>query len=77
MVSFRPLNGVIPLINGRTPWLINGGDPNYLLTGMILQVDPFNWQPLESWEGENFIRYTGQMVFLTKSGEKFSPFGCL
>jgi len=20
------------------PWLINGGDPNYLLTGMILQV---------------------------------------
>ena len=20
------------------PWLINGGDPNYLLSGMILQV---------------------------------------
>ena len=27
-----------PLPNGRTPWLINGGDPNQLLTGMILQV---------------------------------------
>ena len=21
-------------------WFINGGDPNYILTGMILQVDP-------------------------------------
>ena len=27
---FRPLNGVIPLIHGRTLWLINGGDHNYL-----------------------------------------------
>ena len=25
MVSFRPLNGVIPLINGQTPWLVNRG----------------------------------------------------
>ena len=39
MVSFRPLSRVVgPLPNGRTPWLINGGDPNYLLSGMILQV---------------------------------------
>ena len=30
MVSCCPLNGVIPLINGRTSWLINGGDPKYL-----------------------------------------------
>ena len=30
MVIVRPLNGVIPHINGRTSWLINGGDPNYL-----------------------------------------------
>ena len=29
MVSFRPLTGVIPLPNGRTSWLINGG---YLYT---------------------------------------------
>ena len=28
--------GLLP--NGRTAWLVNGGDPNYLLTGMILQV---------------------------------------
>ena len=28
-----PRPGVIPLPNGRTPWLINGSDPNYLLTG--------------------------------------------
>ena len=27
-----------PLPNGRTPWLENGGAPNHLLTGMILQV---------------------------------------
>ena len=28
MVSFRPRNGVVgPLPNGRTLWLINGGDP--------------------------------------------------
>ena len=25
MVIVSPLNGVIPLINGRTSWLINGG----------------------------------------------------
>ena len=38
MVIVSPLCGVIPLPNGRTPWLINGGDPNYLLSGKILQV---------------------------------------
>ena len=41
MVSFRPLNGVSPHINGRAfPWLINGGDPNYLHPSWepILQV---------------------------------------
>ena len=27
-----------PLPNGLYKWLINGGDPNHLLTGMILQV---------------------------------------
>ena len=28
-------------------WLINGGDPNYLLSGMILQVEPgFGREPL-------------------------------
>ena len=30
MVIVSPLSRVVPLINGRTPWLINGGDPNYL-----------------------------------------------
>ena len=28
-----------PSIHGRNLWLINRGDPNYLLNGMILQVD--------------------------------------
>ena len=49
MVSFRPLTsltGVVPFSNGRTSWLINGGDPNYLLTGMILQVPPLTQQGL-------------------------------
>ena len=27
-----------PLPNGRTPWLVNGGDPNHLPIGVILQV---------------------------------------
>ena len=27
-----------PLRNGGNPWLIDGGDPNHLLIGMILQV---------------------------------------
>ena len=31
MVILSPLTGVVgPLPNGRTLWLINGGDPNYL-----------------------------------------------
>ena len=30
-----------PFPNGRTSWLSNGGDPNYLLTGMILQKGIF------------------------------------
>ena len=35
-----PIPEVVLLPNGRfPPWLINGGDPNYLLNGMILQVD--------------------------------------
>ena len=39
MVIVSPLTGVVgPLTNGRTPWLINGGDPNHLLTGVILQI---------------------------------------
>ena len=35
MVIVSPLTGVVgPLPNGRTLWLINGGDPNYLLSGI-------------------------------------------
>ena len=37
MVIVSPLNRVIPLINGLIGLEI-GGDPNHLLTGMILQV---------------------------------------
>ena len=39
LVRFRP-RVVGPLPNGRTPWLIHGGDPNYLLSGMILHLAP-------------------------------------
>ena len=38
MVIVSPLSRVVPLPNGRTSWLVNGGDPNHLLSGMILQV---------------------------------------
>ena len=40
MVSFRPLSRESFPFQIGVSWLINGGDPNYLLTGMILQVDP-------------------------------------
>ena len=34
-----PKDGVVgPLANGRTSWPVDGGDPNYLLKWMILQV---------------------------------------
>ena len=36
---FRPLRiGLWDPLQMAFSWLINGGDPNYLLTGMILQV---------------------------------------
>ena len=38
MVIVSPITGILPLPNGRTPWLINGGDPNHLLNGMIIQA---------------------------------------
>ena len=34
-----PRPGVVgPLLNGLASWLVNRGDPNYLLSGMILQL---------------------------------------
>ena len=37
MLSKSPKVGLFPF-QMAVLWLINGGDPNYLLTGMILQV---------------------------------------
>ena len=52
-----------PFPNGRTSWLINGGDPNHLLTGMILQVVKDAQQSrvihVKSWVG--FPRFHGRM----------------
>ena len=42
MVIVSPPSRIVPFIDGRTPWLIHGGDPNYLLTGMTLQVCHLN-----------------------------------
>ena len=36
-----------PLTNGHS-WLINGGDPNHLLSGMILQVPAGNFREVSS-----------------------------
>ena len=36
-----PKDRVVPLISGHS-WLIKGGDPNYLPTGMILQAEGRN-----------------------------------
>ena len=49
MVIVSPLSKVISLPHGRTSWLINGGDPNHLLSGMILQV----------------VQYTSMAVYLS------------
>ena len=35
IVSKSPKDRVVPLSNGRTPWLINGSDPSYLLGLMV------------------------------------------
>ena len=35
-----------PLLNDRYSWLINGGDPNYLLSGMVLQIEQVLENPL-------------------------------
>ena len=47
IVGKSPKDRVGLVINGRTSWLIHGGDPNHLITspGMILQVGSFinNW----------------------------------
>ena len=42
-VSKSPIPGVVPFPNGRTSWLINGGDPitTYVRPGMALQVMPW------------------------------------
>ena len=51
-------------------WLINGGDPNYLLTGIILQV---RWIPEE--ENISFLR---TMISSSMLGFKdFSAYGKL
>ena len=46
--SSHGLYVVVPLPNGHS-WIINGGDPNHLLTGMILQVGPFVLFFLRFW----------------------------
>ena len=54
-----PLSGVVLLPNGHS-WLIHGGDPNHLLTRMILQVGTSVWElvsrdPMQPHdEGERF-----------------------
>ena len=40
MVSFGPLTGGTFPFQMGVLWFVNGGDPNHLLNGMILQVAP-------------------------------------
>ena len=54
-------------------WLINGGDPTYLLRGMILQVDNRVWRVagceglfLFQWE-ESLISYAPQKPLRNKA----------
>ena len=48
-----PKDRVISLPNGRYLWLIDMGDPNHLLSGMILQV----------WEGQGVPLLGAEHVF--------------
>ena len=49
MVRFRPLRmGLWDPFQMAFLWLINGGDPNYLLSGMILQL-PCDLEDSDQW----------------------------
>ena len=52
MVSCCPLRiGLWDPFQMAFSWLINGGDPNHLLIGMILQAQPDpNWDDPPSWD---------------------------
>ncbi len=67
MVSKSPRPGVVgPLPNGLSKWLINGGDPNYLLNGMILQVGTNSTEKHPGW-WTRIKFFSG--VLLTKNSE--------
>ena len=55
MVNKSPKYGLFPF-EMASSWLINGGDPNYLLTGMILKVYyPVMWGSCHKpWWGSPF-----------------------
>ncbi len=51
-----------PLPNGHS-WLINGGDPNHLLTGMILQVGILAHRTPDDEQGVYFFTSEKGKVF--------------
>ena len=62
MVIVSPLNGVVGPLQMAFSWLINWGDPNHLLIGVILQVGPLRkpipkmpgvFSALKIWAGHN------------------------
>ena len=63
MVSFGPLRiGLWDPFQMAFPWLVNGVDPNYLLSGTILQVgtastpeNPFNLEPAKNGKFSNSV----------------------
>ena len=59
-----------PLPNGRTSWLINRGDPNHLLTGMILQADSheirLQLNSHSSFENLDSLRWSAHWAFQGK-----------
>ena len=65
-----------PLPNGLFMAEINGGDPNYLLTGMILQVLVINGVNKYKWlTGVISPLYTSGQITIIPKPEFFGHFG--
>ena len=64
MVIVSPLRiGLWDPIQMAVSWLINGGDPNYLLTGMILQVGILAHRTPDDEQGVYFFTSEKGKVF--------------
>ena len=63
MVIVSPLSRVVgPLPNGHNSWLVNGGDPNYLLTRVILQVGMWHEKQTQMLHGMGLVYFRDSLL---------------